>query len=128
MFWTYILICLYTLNIWLLMIFGSYKYESEHDKTNKMACAPSDHSDQPGICPVWSESSLCGRKPFSGGQRRLGSPRRLICALVIIRCQTGWMSRLIWVFAGRTYHFVGFYMLRLIGIWRIFLFQSNVFV
>ena len=27
--------------------------------------------------------------------------------------QTGWMHRLIWVFAGRTCHFVGFVMLRL---------------
>ena len=28
-------------------------------------------------------------------------------------CQTGWMPRLIWVFAGRTHHFAGFVMRRL---------------
>ena len=28
--------------------------------------------------------------------------------------QTGWMTRLIWFFAGRTGHFVGFVMCRLI--------------
>ena len=33
-------------------------YEPHRDKTNKMACAPSKDSDQPGIPPVWSESSL----------------------------------------------------------------------
>ena len=27
--------------------------------------------------------------------------------------QTGWMPRLIWVFAGRTYHFIGFVTMRL---------------
>ena len=31
-------------------------YESPHDKTNKMTCAPSEDSDQPGHL---SESSLC---------------------------------------------------------------------
>ena len=29
----------------------SYKYEPPHDKTNKMACAPSEDSDQPGHPP-----------------------------------------------------------------------------
>ena len=27
-------------------------FEPSHDKTNKMACAPSEDSDQPGIRPV----------------------------------------------------------------------------
>ena len=27
------------------------KHELPHDKTNKMACAPSEHSDQPGHRP-----------------------------------------------------------------------------
>ena len=59
-----------------------FVYESQHDKTNKMSCAPSKDYDQPGIprslirvfavrmkkplvqcyplggCPGWSESSL----------------------------------------------------------------------
>ena len=34
--------------------------EPQHDKSNKMTCAPSEDSDQPGHPPtVWSESSLC---------------------------------------------------------------------
>ena len=31
--------------------------EPQHDKTNKMTCAPSEDS----ICPIWSESSLCAQ-------------------------------------------------------------------
>ena len=33
-------------------------YEQHYDKTNNMACMPSKDSDEPGIHPVWSESSL----------------------------------------------------------------------
>ena len=34
-------------------VFGIYSYdnESQQDKTNKMACAPSEDSDQPGHPP-----------------------------------------------------------------------------
>ena len=32
----------------------SYKNEPQHDKTNKMACAPSQDSDQPGHPPSLS--------------------------------------------------------------------------
>ena len=39
--------------------------------------------------------------------------------------QTGWMPRLIWAFAGRTGHFVGFVMLRLS--W-LFLFMEHLYV
>ena len=59
-----------------------------------------------GIHPVWSESSLSAWK-------NLGT-------LVTYKAhsedsgQTGQMPRLIWVFNGRTHHFVGFVMLRLI--------------
>ena len=58
-----------------------------------------------GIRPVWSESSL-------SAWRNLGS-----FATQWMHNedsdQTGQMPRLIWVFAGRTVHFVGFVMLRL---------------
>ena len=37
-----------------------------NDKTNKMACAPSEDSDQPGHPPVWSKTSL-------SAWRKLGS-------------------------------------------------------
>ena len=53
------------------------KYEPHHDKTNKVACAPSEDSDQPGHLPslirvfaVCSVGSL-GPKLSSCGQRRL---------------------------------------------------------
>ena len=55
-----------------------------------------------GICPIWSESSL-------SAWIKLGS---LSTNWVHSEDsdQTGWMPRLIWVFAGRTDHFVGFVM------------------
>ena len=61
-----------------------------------------------GICPVWSESSLCA-------WRSLGF---LATQWVDSEDsdQTGWMPRLIWVYAGRTGHFVGFVELRLISL------------
>ena len=73
-----------------------------------MACAPSEDSDQPRHppsltkCPGWSESLL-------SAWRKLGS---LATHWVHSEHsdQTGWMPRLIWVFAGRTCHFVGFVM------------------
>ena len=42
---------------------GWYPEQNEppRDKTNKMICAPSEDSDQPGIRPVSSESSLCAQ-------------------------------------------------------------------
>ena len=55
-----------------------------------------------GICPVWSEISLS-----TWGKLR---------SLAVIRVhseasdKTGWMPILIWVFAGRKGHFVGFVM------------------
>ena len=49
------------------------RFEPRHDKTNKMACAPSEDSDQTGTCAPSEDSD-----------------------------QTGRMPRLIWVFAGRT--------------------------
>ena len=35
--------------------------ELPHDKTNKIACGPSEDSDQPGHPPVSSEFSLCAQ-------------------------------------------------------------------
>ena len=76
-------------------------YEPPHDKNNKMTRAPSENSDQPG----WTESSL-------SAWRNIGSS-----ATHWIHCedsdQTGWVPRLIWVFAGRTCHFIGFVRRRL---------------
>ena len=75
------------------------------DKTNKMACVPAMTQISLGICPVWSESSLCTQwvakdLGFLPGDCKDSD-------------QTGRMPRLIWVFAGRICHFVGFVMRRL---------------
>ena len=53
-----------------------------------------------GIRPVWSESSLCAQ--------RVANDPSFLQADSQNADQTGWMPRLIWVFAGRTRHFVGF--------------------
>ena len=41
---------------WLLILKW---YETPHDKTNKMTVRPAKIQISLGICPVWSESSLC---------------------------------------------------------------------
>ena len=56
--------------------------------------APSEDSDQPGIRPVWSESSLC--------TQWVAKDPRFLHADSKDSYQTGRMPRLIWVFAGRT--------------------------
>ena len=53
-------------------------FESPHDETNKMACVPSEDSDQPGIHPVWSVFAVHsvgsqGSKVSSCGQQRIWS-------------------------------------------------------
>ena len=79
-------------------------------QNQQCGCAPSEDSDQPGLLPslirvVWSESSLSAwRKPGSLATHWAHSEDS---------DQTGRMPRLIWVFAGRTCHFVGFVMRRL---------------
>ena len=59
-----------------------------------MAFAPIEDSDQPGRLPVWSESLL-------SAWRKLGS-LATHWAQSEDSDQTGWMPRLIWVFAGHT--------------------------
>ena len=58
-----------------------------------------------GIRPVWSESSLCA--PW------VAKDHNFLQANSEDSDQTGQMPRLIWVFAGHTYHFVGFVTMRL---------------
>ena len=52
--------------LWSIRIWDSFSlqivFEPAQDKTNKMTFAPSEDSDQPGIRPVCSESSLSGMK------------------------------------------------------------------
>ena len=68
------------------------KYEPWHDKTNKVAVCPMKTQISLGICPGWSESS-------SSAWRKLGS-LATHWAHSEDSDQTGWMPRLIWVFAG----------------------------
>ena len=74
-------------------------------KPTKWYLRPAKTEVNLGIRPVWSGSSL--------------STWGKLKSLAIIRAhseasdQTGWMSRLIWVFAGRKGHFVAFVMRRL---------------
>ena len=73
----------------------NYNYpRSAHDKANKMTMHPAKIQISLGICPVWSESSLCT-------QWVAKDPRFLHVDSEDAE-QTGWMPRLIWVFAGRT--------------------------
>ena len=85
--------------------------EPHRDKTNKMIVRPAKTQISLCIRPVWSESSpsawrklwcLATHWAHSEDSDQTG--------------RTGWMPRLIWVFAGRTCHFVGFVTMRLISV------------
>ena len=76
------------------------------DKTNKMIVSPAKTLISLGIHPVWSESSLSALKIAKDPSFLHADSRE--------SDQIGQMPRLIWVFAGRTCHFVGFVMRRLI--------------
>ena len=79
---------------------SNIKIEPPHDKTNKMP-----------VRPVWSESSLCAQ--------RVAKDPSFLNADREDSDQTGRMPRLIWVFAGRTCHFVCFVTRRLICLFKI---------
>ena len=88
--------------------------EPPHDKTNKMACAPSDDSDQPGHSPslirvfaIRMKKAWVHSYPLSA-QRRLWSD--WADAQADLSHHWAHMPFLIWVFAGRTGHIVGFVM------------------
>ena len=65
-----------------------------HDKTNKMSVRPAKTQINLGIRPVWSESLLCAQW--------VAKYLSFLHADSEDFDQTGWMPRLIWVFAGRT--------------------------
>ena len=77
-------------------------FESLRDKTSKMTVLPVKTQICLGIRPVWSESSLCAQW--------VAKDPSFLQAGSEDTDQTGRMPRLIWVFAGRTCHFVGFVM------------------
>ena len=81
------------------------EFETSHDKTNKMTVRPAKTQINLGIRPVWSESSLCAQW--------VAPDPSFLHADSEDSAQTGRMPRLIWVFDGRTCHFVGFVVRRL---------------
>ena len=68
--------------------------EPPHDKTNKMTVRPAKTKISLGICPVWSESTLCAQW--------VAKDPSFLRADSEDSDQTGRLPRLIWVFAGRT--------------------------
>ena len=82
------------------------QYEPPHDKTNKMTVRPAKTQISLGIRPVWSEPSLC--------TQWVAKDPSYLHADSEYSDQTERIPRLIWVFAWRTCHFVGFVMRRLI--------------
>ena len=94
-FYYYQIICMFP---WLLFLHAwrniHCSYEPRHDKTNKESVRLAETQISLGICPVWSESSL-------SAWRKLGS-LATHSAHSEDSDQTGWMPRLIWVFAGCT--------------------------
>ena len=83
--------------------------EPSHDKTNKVTCAPSEDSDQPGHPPSVIRVFAVRMKKNTWVLSYPLSAQR--------RCWSDWADThplsLIWVFAGRTGHFAGFVMLGL---------------
>ena len=85
-----------------------FPHELRHDKTNKVTVRPAKPQISLGIRPVWSESSLCAQW--------VAKDPSFLHADSEDSDQTGRTPRLIWVFAGRTDHFVGFVTRRLISV------------
>ena len=68
-------------------------FEPRHDKTNKVTVRRAKTQISLGIRPVWSESSLYAQW--------VAKDPSFLHADSEDSDQTGWMTRLIWVFAGR---------------------------
>ena len=82
---------------WLVSVSFIYSFflsEPPHDKTSKMTVRPAKTQVSLGICPVWSESSLC--------TQWVAKAPSFLHVDSEDSDQTGRMPRLIWVFAGCT--------------------------
>ena len=84
---------------------GENKISRIMTNQQKMSVRPSKTRISLGIRPVWSESSLFAQW--------VAKDPMFLNADSEDSDQTGRMPRLIWVFAGRICHFVGFVMRRL---------------
>ena len=84
-------------------------------RTLGIKCAASWQNQQNGMCAHRRQISLGIRPVWSVFALRMKKDWVLIYPLSASEDsdQTGWMPRLIWVFAGRTCHFVGFVMRRI---------------
>ena len=97
----------YTVTLMPSLIYRHSLNETQHDRTNKMTCAPAeDSSDQPGHLPSLNKSSLCA-------QWVANDPRFFHADSYEDSDQTWRMPGLICVFAVRTCQCVGFVMQRL---------------
>ena len=75
-------------------------FEPPHDNTNKMTVRPAKTQISLGIHPVWAESSLCAQW-VAKDPSFLHADSKDPDQTSEDSDQTGRMSRLIWVFAGR---------------------------
>ena len=122
-FWIEELKCDFLLNsnrLWwhvkpILILYWFQSWQSDelrHDKINKVTVCPAKTQFSLGICPVGSESSLSTRRKL--GSLATHSAHREDSD------QTGWIPRLIWVFAERTLILFGFVVLWL-RLWLLLL-------
>ena len=96
---------------------GILIYEPPHDRTNKMACGPSEDSDQPGHPPSLI-SFRCPHEENFGSNLPIERTSKTLIRLGACR---GWTL----VFAGRKDHFVDFVMRRLIYFRHTFAFKQK---
>ena len=105
--WTFLLILnlslLKTLMIHSITSLQRQTFEPPRDKTNKMACAPSEDSDQPGHPP----------RVFAVHMKKARVLSYPLSAQQLIRLG-GWLGWSESSLGGRTYHFVCFVMRQLI--------------
>ena len=78
------------------------QYDCLMTKPTKWHVRPTKTQIRLGTCPIWSESLLSAWRKFRSLATHWAPSKD--------SDQTGRMPRLIWVFAGRTCHFVGFVM------------------
>ena len=78
----------------MLNIFHQYNWAATWKKTNNVTVRPAKTQVSLGIRPVWSESLLCAQW--------VAKDPSFLHVHSKDSDQTGWMPRLIWVFAGHT--------------------------
>ena len=100
----FVFFCFFVPNSWLSL------FEPPHDKTNKMTVRQAKTQISLGIRPVWSVFAVRSMGSYGPKLFFMWTSKTLI--------RLSGLPRLIWVFAGRTCHFVGFVMRRLVYVRR----------